>query len=189
MNQWYCKKCGVNSPGSICSRCGKKLPNNIMRDIWRVYRVPLSDTASWKTAFVVLLSASLIMLFFLFMWETAKDPGKALSLFSNGTAAACLALVPVGLLCQFILFALQGARFQRAHQQDAVPDGSGGMTLLSQRRSILWNDVRSVALLPARGEIRLFSSSRLVPFILRLTNDEYENAEHLVKKACRKVMQ
>ena len=103
MNQWYCKKCGVNSPGSICSRCGKKLPNNIMRDIWRVYRVPLSDTASWKTAFVVLLSASLIMLFFLFMWETAKDPGKALSLFSNGTAAACLALVPVGLLCQFIL--------------------------------------------------------------------------------------
>ena len=216
MNQWYCKKCGVNNPDSICSRCGKKLPGNIMRDIWQVYRVPLSDTASWKTAFIVLLCASLIMLFFLFMWETAKDPGKALSLFSNGTAAACLALVPVGLLCQFILFALQGqevlvycldsdgahvqtwhkagrlrswARFQRAHQQDAVPDGSGGMTLLSQRRSILWNDVRSVALLPARGEIRLFSSSRLVPFILRLTNDEYENAEHLVKKACRKVMQ
>ena len=217
MNQWYCKKCGVNSPGNICSRCGKKLPGNIMRDIWQVYRVPLSDTASWKTAFIVLLSASLIMLFFLLLGESVRgDPSQALRLFSNGTAATCLALVPAGLLCQFILFALQGqevlvycldsdgahvqtwhkagrlrswARFQRAHQQDAVPDGSGGMTLLSQRRTVLWGDVRSVTLMPARGEIRLFSSSRLAPFILRLTNDEYENAEHLVKKACRKVMQ
>ncbi len=217
MNRWYCKKCGTESGCDICSRCGRKLPGTAMRDVWRVYRVPLSDTASWKTAFIVLLAAALGMLLFLVIGESLLgDPTRALQLFTNGTAAACLMTVPAGLSLQFFLFVLQGreilvycldprgahmqtwhkagrvrswARLQRPREQDAVPDESGEMSVLSQTRTVLWSDVRAVTLMPARGEIRLFSSSRLAPFILRLPDEEYENAERLVKKNCRKVLQ
>ncbi len=207
----------MDSRSDICSQCGKKLPGTVMRDIWRVYRVPLSDTASWKTAFIVLLTASVGMFILLFLGETLlADTSRALQLFTNGIAAGCLMLTPVGLILQFLLFLLQGreilvycldgrgahmqtwhragrlrswARLQRSHEKDAIPDESGGMTLLSQTRTVLWSDVRSVTLMPARGEIRLFSSSRLAPFTLRLPDEEYENAERLVKKYCRKVLQ
>lgn len=206
----------MDSPSDTCPQCGKKLPGTVMRDIWRVYRVPLGDTASWKTAFILLLAASVGMFFILFLGETLlADTEAALRLFSNGTAAGCLMILPAGLAFQFLLFLLQGreilvycldprgahmqtwhkagrirswVRLQRSHESDAIPSG-GEMSLLSQTRSILWNDVHSVTLMPARGEIRLYSSSRLAPFILRLPDEEYEIAERLVKKYCRKVLQ
>ncbi len=207
----------MDSRSDTCPQCGRKLPGTVMRDIWRVYRVPMSDTASWKTAFAVLLTASVGMFILLFLGESLLGgTSRALALFSNGTAAGCMMLLPVGLLLQFLLFLIQGreilvycldsggahmqtwhkagrlrswARLQRSHEKEALPQDNGEMSLLSQTRSILWRDVRSVTLMPARGEIRLFSSSRLAPFTLRLPDEEYETAERLVKKYCRKVMQ
>ncbi len=140
----------------------------------------------------------------------------ALRILSNGNAAGCLMILPAGLVLQFLLFFIQGreilvycldprgahmqtwhkpgrlrswSRLQRAHEEDAIPGGMNGMSLLSQTRSVLWGDVRAVTLMPARGEIRLFSSSRLAPFTLSLPDEEYETAERLVKKHCHKILQ
>ena len=207
----------MDSREEICAQCGRKLPGTVMRDVWRVYRVPMSDTAAWKTVFIVLLIVSVGMFAILFLGETLLgDISRALKLFTNGTAAGCMMILPAGLALQFLLFLVQGreilvycldsrgahmqtwhrsgrlrswARLQRAHEEDAIEGDLDDMSLLSQVRSILWNDVRAVTLMPARGEIRLYSSSRLAPFTLRLPDEEYETAQRLVKKYCHKILQ
>ena len=217
MIRWYCKKCGLDSESETCPQCGKKLSGTTLRDIWQVYRVPLSDLCAWKNAFLTLLLLALILVLILFigglLLENVEESLKALV---NGSGAAVFMLIPAGLALLLAVFVLQGretlvycldakgahmqtwhapgrircwARLQAFHPEDIVDNPDGTSVLLSQTRHILWGDVRDVVFAPARGEIRLFSSLRLAPFVLRLPPDEYDTAERMVKKTCRKVLQ
>ena len=62
------------------------------------------------------------------------------------------------------------------------------MSAVSQVRHIRWADVDQLIFKPDRGEILLFSSPRLAPFILRLPPEEYDDAERFVKKYCKKIL-
>ena len=216
MINWYCSKCGRNNADSVCTGCGKKLSAGSMRDVWHVYRTPLSDGSAWKSALALLFIASFLCMAFLFLWQSALSGfAGALPLLTNGTAAAVFLLIPAGLVCLFFALSLQGreilvycldtqgahmqtwhaegrirswARLQRYHAEDAAMQEDGSSMVLSQTRHILWPDVRAVHFLPSRGEIHLFSGPRLFPYILRLPTQEYDAAETMVKKNCRKAL-
>lgn len=217
MIRWYCKKCGQDSDTEICSQCGKKLSGATLRDLWTVYRVPLSDLCAWKNAFLFLLILALVMTVILFIGEfLLSNAEEALKMSVSGPVAAVFLLIPLGLLLLCFGFLLQGretlvycldsrgahmqtwheagrlrcwARLQAWHPEDIVENPDGSAVLLSQTRHLMWADVREVVFAPARGEIRLYSSLRLAPFVLRLPPDEYDTAERMVKKTCRKAIQ
>ena len=216
MINWYCSKCGRNNPEAVCASCGKKLSPGSMRDVWRVYRTPLSDGAAWKSALTLLLIASLICMVFLFLWQSSLSGfAGALPMLTDGTAASVFMLIPCGLVCLFFFLSLQGreilvycldgqgahmqtwhesgrirswARLQRYEAESASVQEDGSSMVLSQTRRLLWADVREVRFMPARGEIHLFSGPRLFPYILRLPPEEYDSAETMVKKHCRKAL-
>ena len=217
MIRWYCKKCSLDSDSDTCPQCGKKLSGNALRDIWQVYRVPLSDLCAWKNAFLTLLLFALLLVLILFIGGfLLGNVEESLTALLNGSGAAILLLIPAGLALLLAAFILQGretlvycldskgahmqtwhapgrvrcwARMQAYHPEDIVDNPDGTSILLSQTRHILWADVQDVVFAPARGEIRLFSSLRLAPFVLRLPPDEYDIAERMVKKTCRKALQ
>ncbi len=217
MIRWYCKKCNLDSDTELCPQCGKKLSGTTLRDIWRVYRVPLSDLCAWKNSFLTLLIFVLVLLLVLFLGEfLLSSAEEALKMLVNGPGAVVFLLLPAGMAMLFLLFALQGretlvycldsrgahmqtwhepgrircwARMQAYRPEDIVDNPDGSSILLSQTRHLLWADVREVDFAPVRGEIRLFSSLRLAPFVLRLPPNEYDTAERMVKKTCRKVIQ
>ena len=216
MITWYCSKCARNNPEALCTACGRKLSPGAMRDVWRVYRTPLGDGAAWKSALVLLAVVSFVCLAVLFLWQAALSGfSGALPVLTNGTAAWVFALIPAGLLCLFIALSLQGreilvycldaqgahmqtwheagrirsmARMQAAKAQNASVQEDGSSMILSQTRHLLWTDVKSVRFLPAKGEIHLFSGPHIVPYILRLPPEEYDSAETMVKKHCRKAL-
>ena len=217
MIRWYCKKCSLDSDSDTCPQCGKKLSGTALRDIWQVYRVPLSDLCAWKNAFLTLLLFALLLVLILFIGGfLLGNVEESLTALVNGSGAAILLLIPAGLALLLAAFILQGretlvycldskgahmqtwhapgrvrcwARMQAYHPEDIVDNPDGTSILLSQTRHILWADVQDVVFAPARGEIRLFSSLRLAPFVLRLPPDEYDIAERMVKKTCRKALQ
>ena len=217
MIRWYCKKCSLDSDSDTCPQCGKKLSGNALRDIWQVYRVPLSDLCAWKNAFLTLLLFALLLVLILFIGGfLLGNVEESLTALVNGSGAAILLLIPAGLALLLAAFILPGretlvycldskgahmqtwhapgrvrcwARMQAYHPEDIVDNPDGTSILLSQTRHILWADVQDVVFAPARGEIRLFSSLRLAPFVLRLPPDEYDIAERMVKKTCRKALQ
>ncbi len=216
MIRYYCRKCGIDNAEAECRQCGKKLPAAVMRDIWRVYRIPLTDLGAWKSAFLILLCCAAAVLLLILVWETAAGGlNAALRLFSGGLALRLALIVPAGLAAVLLFRALQGretlvfsldaqgahmqtwhdagrlkswARLQRAHQEDAAEQQDGSLLLQSQTRHLLWSDVKRLLFQPDRGEIRLFHARHAAPMVLRLPPEEYDNAELLVKKYCKKLL-
>ena len=213
MIRYFCKKCNAESASPVCSRCGRKLPAGMMRDVWRVWRVPLSDGGTWLGALkVTFLLAALLFLLVFGAEALLSGTDRVMALLSSGLPGVICALIPVSLLLTLLFLALQGreilvyaldvqgahvqvwhaasrircwARLQSARLEEAVPQQDGGALLLSQVRHMLWKDVRQVRYAPRKGEIRLYHTPRLAPMVLRLPAEEYETAEALVKKYCK----
>lgn len=215
MTRYYCKKCGVDSPGEICPSCGKKLPAGTLRNVWRVYHTPVTDLNSYRSVFaalgtaVVLAEMTLLILSFI---DTSS--GGPAAFITSGAFLSALAILPAGLIVTAVFLALQGREIldysldgRGAHQRSlqaagrirsysrlqtapltVLEDQGTGMSAVSQVRHIRWADVNQLIFKPDRGEILLFSSPRLAPFILRLPPEEYDDAERFVKKYCKKIL-
>lgn len=215
MTRYYCKKCGVDSPGDICPSCGKKLPANTLRNVWRVYHTPAADFNCYRSAFAALGTAvGLAELTLLILSFVDTSSGGPAAFITSGAFLSALAILPAGLILTAVFLALQGreildysldgrgahlralqasGRIRSYSRLQTAPVGTledqgTGMRAVSQIRHIRWADVSQLIFRPERGEILLFSSSRLAPFILRLPPEEYDDAERFVKKYCKKIL-
>lgn len=213
MIRYYCKKCNAENPSPVCAHCGKKLSGNTMRNVWRVYRLPLSDSGTWFS--VLSISALIALLLFLILFGAEffmTGLQQMTALFSTNLPAVLFALIPLSLCIACIVLTLQGreillyaldmqgahlqtwhdasrikcwARLQLMKPEDAVPQQDGTQLIMAQVRHMLWKDVRQVRYSPRKGEIRLYHTPHIAPMVLRLPPEEYEGCEALVKKFCK----
>ena len=213
MIRYYCKKCGTENDEPVCCRCGKKLPGSVMRDVWQVWRLPLSDGSVWMGVLSVLCLVAVLMLLTLAGMTFALSGAAAVGqLFSSALPSWIAAVIPAGLALALITLALQGrealvyavdvqgahvqtwhpasrlrcwARLNSARGEAVITQPDGGEMILSGTRHTLWQDVRRVKYLPARGEIRLYHLPHVYPLTLRLPGEEYPACEALIKKFCK----
>ncbi len=214
MTRYFCKKCGTDSLSDVCPSCGKKLPANTLRNVWRVYRTPASDMNSYRSAFFALSIAVILALGILILISFLDaGAGGPAAFITSGAFIAVLMILPLGMILTAVFLSLQGkeildysldargahlrslqgpGRFRSWARLQTAPlreiDGGNGMTAVSQIRHIAWTDVRDLAFRPGRGEILLYSGGHLAPFILRLPPEEYDDAEKYVKKYCKKLL-
>ena len=209
----YCKRCRMESPGEVCSGCGKRATAASLRDVWSIASVPVADGRTWRGALAALLGAAALILAAVFGLE---------SIFSGTTAAArlwqgslprlALAMVPVGLAAVFLLLLLQGrevnvfildpagahlqtwhgpqkwkswARLQSADPEKNIQQQDCSVMHLSQERHMLWKDVQAVQYKPGRAAICLFHTPHCAPLILRIPAGEYDLAAAYVGKYCK----
>ncbi len=212
---FYCKKCNINSPSEDCCRCGKKLPQATMRDVWRVYRSPVGDRNAWRAAMGYLCTAVLICAVIIIALSYILPEGGGIGkLLQSGVLSAVALLFPAGMAGVLLFLALQGkeildysldargahlrslqgpgrlrsyTRLQSAPLQ-ALEGSASGMAAISQERHLLWEDIQQLIFKPDRGEILLYAGGRVAPFILRLPPEEYDDAERFVKKHCKKIL-
>ena len=209
----YCKRCQINSPGDVCSGCGKRSSASAQRDIWSVSSVPLANARIWRGAFFSLLgAAALILAVVLGLESIFSGPNQALRLLQGNLIRVTLALIPVGLAVVFLFLLVQGrevnmfildnwcahqqtwhgpqkwkswARLQSADREKDIQQQDGSVMHLSQERHIRWKDVQDVKFLPQRASIRLYHTPHCAPLILQLNPEEYSLAEAYVKKYCK----
>jgi hypothetical protein len=209
----YCKRCRMESPGDVCSGCGRRAAAALLRDKWSVDSIPLRDGRAWRTSICALLGASALMLAAVFGLEAVfGGPARLTLLWRSALIRVTLAFAVIGLSVVFLFLLLQGreanvftldasgahqhtlhgsqkwkswARLQSADPGKDIPQQDGTVLHLSQERHMLWKDVISVRYRPERGVILLYHTPRLAPMELRLPAEEYEMAESFVKKYCK----
>ncbi len=209
----YCKKCKVESEGSVCQQCGKRATASSTRDVWHTIRVPGADGSAWCSGVAALLWVVIILLISLLLIErmntTANRFAGSMSSLISGVAIAGV----IGLLLCLAAFSLQGreeiryildmdgahmqvwyraspvhalARLQRISMKSATPSRDGTKYVKAEERFLHWRDVNEIRCSPSTGTIRLYRVPHLAPFILRIPPEEYELAEALVKKHAKK---
>ena len=109
MTRYYCRKCGIDSPYDTCPQCGKKLPANTLRNVWRVYRTPGTDSNSYRSAFAA-LSAAVILALIVLLLAAFLDEGAGgpLAFFTSGAFISVIMVLPLGMIFTAIFLFLQG---------------------------------------------------------------------------------
>ena len=209
----YCKRCRMESPGDVCTGCGKRATAACQRDKWSVASVPLADSRAWRTSVLALLGAAALMLIAVFGLEAVYGgPARVTLLWHSALIRVTLAFVPVGLAVVFLFLLVQGretnvftldslgahqytwhgpqkwkswARLQSADPAKDIPQQDGSVMHLSQERHLLWQDVVSVQYRPARSVILLYHTPHCAPLVLKLPAGEYDLAAAYVGKYCK----
>ncbi len=209
----YCKRCSLESPGDVCTGCGKRAAVSAQMDQWSIASLPLTDSRIWKGALAALLGSAALLMAVVFGMEAIVNGGAAAGvLFRGSLPRMILALVPVGLGVTFLFLLAQGqevdvfkldaqgahlrtwhgpqkwkswARLQSADPNKNVPQQDGSVVHLSQERHLLWKDVVAVQYRPARAVIALYHTPHIAPLVLRLPSEEYELAKAYVGKYCK----
>ena len=57
----YCKKCNLDSEGTVCTSCGKRASASCVRDVWRIIRVPGADASTWRSLASGILLTALVV--------------------------------------------------------------------------------------------------------------------------------
>ncbi len=210
---YRCNKCKCESPSPVCRQCGRKLSMGTMRDMWSVYNTPLKDADIWKRTVCVAGGICAALLVVMFIAETAANGFDAsLVMLVNGGITWVLITFLATLLTVLVFLALQKtetlvfvldtqgahmqtwhepkrlqcyARLQSADLDKAVLQADGNSLLNAQTRHLAWADVMQVNYRPEKGEIRLYRTKGLAPFVLRLPEEEYAQAEDLVRRFCK----
>lgn len=213
MTGYYCEKCNILCSGRQCTKCGKNLPSAAYRDVWHVVRVPASDGIVWKPVLLVLLSVTVLLLVFTAVFCLMNQSVGAL--LSEGTVPVILSVIPAGIILTLIVLVMQGredlwytlestgareqtwhrpsrlhswSRLQTYRAEDACSQPDGTMLTLSKEKAISWKDVCQVKLQPNKGRILLYHTPHVAPLTLRIPAEEYNEAEALIKKVCKKVL-
>ena len=94
----YCKRCRMESPGDVCSGCGKRATAALQRDKWSILTVPLADGRAWRTAVLSLLGAAALLLGAVFGLEAMYGgPARVRLLWQSALIRVTLAAAAVGL--------------------------------------------------------------------------------------------
>ena len=210
----YCKRCKLETPGDICSGCGKRASASAQRDVWSIAAVPLSDGRIWRGALLTLLGVAALLLISVFGMEAMlSGQQRAAALWQQGSFPRLVfAMVPVGLAVVFLFLTVQGrevnvyvldgkgahqqtwheprkwkswARLQSADPEKDIQQQDGSVMHLSQERHMLWKDVQAVQYKPGRAAIYLYHTPHCAPMALRLPAEEYELAAAYVSKYCK----
>ena len=209
----YCKRCGIESPGDVCARCGRRAPAALLRDKWSVDSIPVSDGGAWRATIFALLGASALLLAAVFGLEAVfGGPERVALLWRSALIRVTLAFAVIGLAVAFLFLLLQGresnvftldasgahqytlhgpqkwkswARLQSADHAKDILQEDGTVLHLSQERHMLWKDVASVQYRPERSMILLYLTPHFAPMTLKIPAGEYEMAESFVKKYCK----
>ncbi len=209
----YCKRCRMESPGDVCSGCGKRATAALQRDKWSILTVPLADGRAWRTAVLSLLGAAALLLGAVFGLEALYGgPARVSLLWQSALIRVTLAVAVLGLAAVFLFLLLQGretnvftldsqgahqhtwhsprkwkswARLQSADPSKDIPQQDGSVMHLSQERHMLWQDVLSVQLRPGSSTILLYHTPHCAPMVLRLPAGEFDQAADYVSKYCK----
>ena len=208
----YCKKCKIESEGSVCQQCGKRASASGIRDVWRTVRVPSADTGAWRSAIAVLVSVVVLLLAVLLLVERFGTVAQDFRASAGSLISAVAIAGVIGLLIVLAAFSLQGreeiryildmdgahmqtwyratrlhgwARLQHVSMASAVQSRDGARYIKAEERHLLWRDINEIGYSPSTGTIRLYRVPHLAPFVLRIPPEEYEMAEALVKKHTR----
>lgn len=209
----YCKRCNMESPGDVCSGCGKKASVSAQMDQWSISSIPVMDGRIWRSVLFSLLGAAALLMAAVFGVEAVVNGGSAAALLFQGSLPRMiLLLVPAGLLISFLFLSLQGqevnvfkldaqgahlrtwhgpqkwkswARLQSADPKKNVPQQDGSVVHLSQERHLMWRDVQAVQYKPGKAVIALYHTLHIAPLLLRLPPEEYELAKAYVGKYCK----
>ncbi|MBR5109553.1 MAG: hypothetical protein IK099_05100 [Clostridia bacterium] len=209
----YCKRCNLESPGDMCTGCGKRAPVSAQMDQWSIAAHPLTDGRVWRSVLFSLLASAVLLMAVVFGMEAVINGGEAAGvLFRGSLPRMILALVPVGMAAAFLFLLLQGqevevfkldaqgahlrtwhgpqkwkswARLQSADPRKNVPQQDGSVVHLSQERHLLWKDVQSVQYRPSKATISIYHTPHVAPLVLRLPPEEYELAKAYVGKYCK----
>ena len=209
----YCKRCRMESPGDVCSGCGKRATAALQRDKWSIATIPLADSRAWRASCLALLGAAALLLAAVFGLEAVYGgPARVTLLWKSALIRVTLAFAVVGLAVVFLFLLIQGretnvftldsqgahqhtwhsprkwkswARLQSADPSKNVPQQDGSVVHLSQERHLLWKDVAQVQYRPGKAVIALYHTPHLAPLVLRLPPEEYELAKAYVGKYCK----
>lgn len=208
----YCKRCGMESPGDVCSGCGKRAAAASQRDVWSIAALPVTDARIWRGALLTLLTVAALLLLVIFGMEALQGGGRAVLLWRGTLPRLILAVVPLGLAVVFLFLAVQGrevnvyfldpkgahqqtwhtpqkwkswARLQSADPRKNILQQDGSVMHLSQERHLMWQDVQSVQYKPASASICIYHTPHCAPLVLRLPAEEYDLAAAYVGKYCK----
>ena len=208
----YCKRCNMESPGDVCSGCGKRATAALQRDKWSVESIPLRDGRVWRGAFCALFGAAGLLLAVVFGLQAIFNIAGMTMLWRSALIRVTLAFVVIGLAVVFLFLLLQGretnvftldsagahqhtwhspqkwkswARLQSADPAKNFQQQDGSVMHLSQERHTLWQDVLNVQYLPKRSLILLYYIPHFAPMALKIPAGEYPMAESYVKKYCK----
>ncbi len=205
----YCKKCKLDSEGTVCTSCGKRASAAGVRDVWRIVRVPGADAGTWRSVAGGVLLAALLLGGGLVLLERLQSTQADFELHVSGILSAVAILAAVCFLLAGALLMLQGreeirytldmtgahsqtwhrasylrswARLQSARMETAILSRDGSKYVVSEERHIRWQDIHEIKYVPSAGMIKLYHVRHLAPFILRIPDEEYDTAEAIVKK-------
>ena len=209
----YSKRCGLETPGDVCSSCGKRFTPANQRDVWSISFLPLSDGRVWRAALLALAGASTLLLAGVFAAEAIlTDGARAARLWHTAFPRLALAAIPAGLMVVFLFLLLQGrevelfvldpkgahlqtwhspqkwkswTRLQSADPRRNIQQQDGSVMHLAQERHMLWRDVLDVQYKPHSAVIQLYHTPKCAPLVLRLPPEEYETAAAYVGKYCK----
>ena len=205
----YCKKCKLDSEGTVCSSCGKRASASCVRDVWRIVRVPGADASAWRSVARGILLAAVILTGGLVLLERFQSSQQDFENHLGGILSTSAILTAGVFAIAAALLLLQGreeirytldmtgahlqtwhrasylrswARLQSARMDQAIPSRDGSRYVISEERHIRWKDIHEIKYVPSAGSIKLYHVRHLAPFILRIPDEEYDTAEAIVKK-------
>ena len=205
----YCKKCKLDSEGTVCSSCGKRASASCVRDVWRIVRVPGADAGTWRSVARGILLAAAVLTGGLVLLERFQSSQQDFENHLGGILSTAAILTAGVFAIAAALLLLQGreeirytldmtgahlqtwhrasylrswARLQSARMDRAIPSRDGSRYVISEERHIRWKDIHEIKYVPSAGSIKLYHVRHLAPFILRIPDEEYDTAEAIVKK-------
>ena len=208
----YCKKCKLDSEGTVCSSCGKRASASCVRDVWRIVRVPGADAGTWRSVARGILLAAVILTGGLVLLERFQSSQQDFENHLGGILSTAAILTAGVFAVAAAMLLLQGreeirytldmtgahlqtwhrasylrswARLQSARMDRAIPSRDGSRYVISEERHIRWKDIHEIKYVPSAGSIKLYHVRHLAPFILRIPDEEYDTAEAIVKKHTR----
>ncbi len=208
----YCKKCKLDSEGTVCSSCGKRASASCVRDVWRIVRVPGADAGTWRSVARGILLAAAVLTGGLVLLERFQSSQQDFENHLGGILSTAAILTAGVFAIAAALLLLQGreeirytldmtgahlqtwhrasylrswARLQSARMDRAIPSRDGSRYVISEERHIRWKDIHEIKYVPSAGVIKLYHVRHLAPFILRIPDEEYDTAEAIVKKHTR----
>ena len=208
----YCKKCKLDSEGTVCSSCGKRASASCVRDVWRIVRVPGADAGTWRSVARGILLAAVILTGGLVLLERFQSSQQDFENHLGGILSTAAILTAGVFAVAAAMLLLQGreeirytldmtgahlqtwhrasylrswARLQSARMDRAIPSRDGSRYVISEERHIRWKDIHEIKYVPSTGSIKLYHVRHLAPFILRIPDEEYDTAEAIVKKHTR----
>ena len=205
----YCKKCNLDSEGTVCSSCGKRASAAGVRDVWRIIRVPGADANTWRSLASGILLTALILTVSLVLLERFQSSQQDFENHLGGILSTAAILTALAFVLAGGMLMLQGreeirytldmtgahlqtwhrasylrswARLQSAKMDQAIASRDGSRYVISEERHIRWKDIHEIKYVPSAGAIKLYHVRHLAPFILRIPDEEYDTAEAIVKK-------